>query len=168
MKTNNFNHDILSLRNNLKSFALGLTRDSSDADDLIQESYLKALLYKEKFEENTNMKAWMMTIMKNTFINTYRKEKRENTYRDNTVNDYFLNSSVRQGFDSTDSMLTSKEILGEIERLDSEFKEPFQLFTSGFKYKEIAEKLEIPIGTVKSRIFLTRQKLSENLKDFAV
>ena len=84
-----FNNQLLSFQNPLKYFALKLTADNEDAEDLLQETFLKALKYKNKFEDKTNLKAWLYTIMKNTFINNYRRAVRKRTIIDNTDDDYF-------------------------------------------------------------------------------
>ena len=166
MKTTNFNQNIIQLQEQLKYYALSLTQSNDDADDLLQETYLKALLNKEKYTEESNIKAWMYTIMKNTFINGYRRAKRASTFNDTTDNNYFINQSSDKVQETTDSLLSEKEINKRIDQLDEDLKRPFKMHTNGFKYKEIAEKMDIPIGTVKSRIFFSRQKLASELKEF--
>lgn len=162
-----FNHEILSYQNPLKYFALKLTSDNEDAEDLLQETFLKALKYKDKFQERTNLKAWLYTIMKNTFINNYRRKVRKRTIMDNTDDDYFVNSTKQKSPIEPDSEFNHKEIMKTVEALNDECRIPFQLHFQGFKYKEIADELEMPIGTVKSRIFLARKKLADALKDYA-
>lgn len=162
-----FNRQLLSYQNPLKYFALKLTADNEDAEDLLQETFLKALKYKDKFQEQTNLKAWLYTIMKNTFINNYRRAVRKKTIIDNTADDYFVNSTKKQSPISPESEYNYKEIMKTVELLNDECKIPFQMHNEGYKYKEIAEELDMPIGTVKSRIFLARKKLSAALKDFA-
>jgi RNA polymerase sigma factor (sigma-70 family) len=166
MRVNTFNKNILALRDNLKQYAISLTENIEDAEDLLQETFLKALLNKDKYKDNTNLKAWMYTIMKNTFINGYRRKRNSQTFIDKTDNKYFINKSDQNGFNTTESLISEEEINIRIDSLDEEFKQPFQMFTDGFKYKEIAEKLDIPIGTVKSRIFFGRKKLSSGLKEY--
>lgn len=163
-----FNNTLLSLKKNLRYYALSLTSDSERADDLLQETMLKALTYRDKFRENTNFKAWIYTIMRNTFINDYRRNvKRKNTF-DYMNNDIHLLQSPDKVFPSPDSFYNSKEILASIEALEDEYRVPFNMFLEGYKYKEIAEELELPLGTVKSRIFFTRKKLEKSLKDYAL
>jgi RNA polymerase sigma factor (sigma-70 family) len=161
-----FNHQLISLETKLSRFAMSLTMNREAANDLLQETYLKALSHRDKFIGYSNLKAWAFTIMKNTFINNYRKQQKENTHNDTTKNLYFLNMSIEQSPTSPDVEYTTSEIIKEIDALSEEFKEPFTLFLSGYKYKEIAETLDLKIGTVKSRIFFTRKKLMEKLKDF--
>jgi len=133
---------------------------------LLQETFVKAITYRDKFEENTNLKAWTFTIMKNTFINNYRRNVKANTTFDNTEDLYYLNLNQESSFETPDSEFSVKEIQKKIDELSNEFKEPFLMHTQGYKYKEIADKLNLKIGTVKSRIFFTRKKLMTKLKDY--
>lgn len=162
-----FNNELINMEDSLERFALSLTSNREEAKDLLQETYLKALTYRDKFQEFTNLKAWAYTIMKNTFINNYRKAVRENTTVDNTKDLYYLNNSKESQLIRPDSEFSYKEINKAIDALDDDFKIPFKMHTEGFKYKEIADKLDLKIGTVKSRIFFTRKKLMDSLKDYA-
>lgn len=162
-----FNNELISMEVNLERFAMSLTSNRDEAKDLLQETYLKALTYRDKFQEFTNLKAWAYTIMKNTFINNYRKSVRENTTVDNTKDLFYLNNSKESGLVKPDSQYQMKEIIKAIDKLDTDFKLPFRMHTEGYKYKEIANELDLKIGTVKSRIFFTRKKLMESLKDYA-
>jgi RNA polymerase sigma factor (sigma-70 family) len=161
-----FNYQLTNLSSNLQRFALSLTSNSEDAKDLLQETFAKAITYRDKFEDNTNLKAWTFTIMKNTFINNYRRAVKSNTTFDNTEDLYYLNLSRETTHETPDSELSVKEIQKAIDGLDQEFKIPFMMHTQGFKYKEIADELNLKIGTVKSRIFFTRKKLMERLKGY--
>lgn len=162
-----FNNKIIGFETSLERFALSLTNNMEDAKDLVQETYVKALTYRDKFVHYTNLKAWLYTIMKNTFINNYRKNVRENTTVDHTPDLYFLSQSKDNVNPNPDSRYSEKEISKKIEELDDDFKVPFKMHTSGYKYKEIADELDLKIGTVKSRIFFTRKKLMEQLQDYA-
>ena len=162
-----FNYQLTNLSPNLERFALSLTSDTEDAKDLLQETYVKAISYRDKFEDNTNLKAWTFTIMKNTFINNYRRAVKANTTFDNTDDLYYLNLNRESSFDSPESSISTKEISKAIHNLEDEFKVPFLMHTQGFKYKEIADELNLKIGTVKSRIFFTRKKLMDALKDYS-
>ena len=162
-----FNNELISMEDSLERFAMSLTSNREEAKDLLQETYLKALTYRDKFQEFTNLKAWAYTIMKNTFINNYRKAVRENTTVDSTKDLYYINNSKESKLVKPDSEYQVKEINKAIRQLDDEFRVPFMMHTEGFKYKEIAEKLDLKIGTVKSRIFFIRKKLMESLKDYA-
>ena len=161
-----FNYQLTNLSGNLERFALSLTSNMEDAKDLLQETFLKAISYRDKFEDNTNLKAWTFTIMKNTFINNYRRAVKSNTTFDHTDDLYFLNLKQESGYNNPDSSLSTKEIEKKINKLEDEFRVPFLMHTQGYKYKEIADKLNLKIGTVKSRIFFTRKKLMESLKDY--
>lgn len=147
-------------------FAMSLTYDHDAALDLVQDTYLKALTYKDKFVDYTNLKAWVFTIMKNTFINNYRRSQKENTLMDPTNDLYYLNQPHDKGFISPESSYSEAEISKAIDSLEDEFRIPFKMHIEGYKYKEISEKLDLKIGTVKSRIFFTRQKLMLTLKDY--
>jgi RNA polymerase sigma-70 factor (ECF subfamily) len=166
MTTMEFNNKLISMEARLERFALSLTANREEAKDLLQETYLKALSSKDKFIEFTNFEAWAYTIMKNTFINNYRKAVRQNTIVDTTQDLYYLNNSKESNFVKPDSSVQQKEINKQINKLQDELKVPFLMHTQGFKYKEIAEHLDLKIGTVKSRIFFTRKKLMESLADY--
>ncbi len=162
-----FNNTLLGLQDKLLYYALSLTSDKERANDLLQETSLKALMYREKFTRNTNFKAWIYTIMKNTFINDYRRNvKTKNTF-DGSNNDFHLKFSKDKVYPGPDSFYSSKEINKSIDALEDEYRVPFTMFLDGFKYKEIAEELNLPLGTVKSRIFFTRKKLEKSLRDYA-
>ena len=165
MTTMQFNDKLLGLQDKLLYFALSLTANDEDARDLLQETTLKALTYRKQFTANTNFKAWVFTIMKNTFINNYRRnQKTRNTF---DGNEEALRSAYRKNFASETPEMAHivTEMTRHIERLDDDFRIPFKMHTDGYKYKEIAEQLDLPIGTVKSRIFFTRKKLQEMLRD---
>jgi len=161
-----FNHKLTSLKDNLHYFAMTLTSNSEEAKDLVQDTFVKALTNRDKFEDNTNLKAWTFTIMKNTFINNYRRSIRTNAIIDTTDDLYFLNLTKESGIPSPESQISLKDIRKRVDRLDDDQRIPFEMHTQGYKYKEIAEKLQISIGTVKSRIFFGRKKLMENLKGY--
>lgn len=165
MTTLQFNNSLLSLQDKLKYFALSLTANSEDAQDLLQETTLKALTYRNQFVNNTNFKAWVFTIMKNTFINNYRRHQKSRSTFDSTEEAFHLADKRNYESDSPDVIHSVKELNKTINRLDEDFKIPFTMHTEGFKYKEIADKLDLPIGTVKSRIFFTRKKLQNMLKE---
>ena len=115
----------------------------------------------------TNLKAWLYTIMKNTFINNYRRAVKTKTIIDTTADLYYINIPQDSGIASPESTLNSQEIKEVISDLEEEYRIPFMMYFEGFKYKEIADELNLPIGTVKSRIFIARKKLMDVLKDFA-
>lgn len=155
------------MQDELFRFAFKLTSDKEDAHDLLQETSLKALDNEDKYEPETNFQGWMYTIMRNIFINNYRKLTREQTFIDHTDNLYHLNvPSDDILIESTEKAYDLIEMHHVVNALPSEYKIPFSMHVSGFKYREIAEKLHLPLGTVKSRIFFTRQKLQQELRDF--
>ena len=166
MNNRTFTQDLLGVQNDLLRFAYKLTSDREEANDLLQETSLKALDNEEKYTPDTNFKGWMYTIMRNIFINNYRKIVREQTFVDQTDNQYHLSMPQDSGFASTEGAYDLKEMHRIVNSLPRDYKVPFAMHVSGFKYREIAERLGLPLGTVKSRIFFTRQKLQEELKDF--
>jgi len=155
MKSLSFRKDLIGVQEELLRFAYKLTANREEANDLLQETSLKALDNEDKYVPDTNFKGWMYTIMRNIFINNYRKIVRDQTFVDTTDNYYHLN--LPQDL---------KEMHRVVNALPKEYKVPFSMHVSGFKYREIAEKLGLPLGTVKSRIFFTRQRLQQELKDF--
>lgn len=166
MKTATFAQNLLSMQTELLHFAYKLTADREEANDLLQETSLKALDNEEKYVAETNFKGWIYTIMRNIFINNYRKTLRDQTYVDNTDNQFFLNLGVDIEDDSMQGSYDLKEMRRIVNALSKEYRVPFAMYVSGFKYREIADKLNLPLGTVKSRIYFTRQRLQEGLKDF--
>ena len=166
MRTMDFTQNLLGMQAELRRFALKLTADKEEADDLLQETSLKALDNEDKYTPDTNFKGWMYTIMRSIFINNYRKTVRDQTFVDHTDNLFHLNLPQDSGFDSTEGNYDLKEIRRIVNALPKEYRVPFSMYVSGFKYREIAERLGLPIGTVKSRIFFTRQRLQKDLKDF--
>jgi len=161
-----FNNNLIDMKSNLHRFAMSLTADRDSALDLVQDTYLKALTHKDKFVDYTNLKAWVFTIMKNTFINNYRRNVKENTIIDGTQDLYYLNMPHDKGFISPESSYSEGEIEKAIDSLSDEFRIPFRMHIEGYKYYEIADKLGLKLGTVKSRIFFSRQKLMHMLKDY--
>ncbi len=158
-----FTHQIISYQNRLQRFAYSLVSDRDDALDLVQETYLKAISYREKLSDYSNLRVWVMTIMKNIFINNYR---RKNKARDIINEKMAIAKHLDTGFESTESYYMQNEINKSVESLNEELRKPFIMYVDGFKYREIADELKINIGTVKSRIHTARQRLMESLKDF--
>lgn len=161
-----FKTSVLGMQSNLLSFALKLTLNKDEAQDLVQDTTLKALNNEEKFVDNANFKGWMLTIMRNIFINNYRKNVRENTVIDTSEDLYHLNLSQDSGIGSPDGAFTYNEISDVIAKFPKDYREPFSMHVAGYKYEEISSRLSMPLGTVKSRIFFTRKRLRELLKDY--
>jgi len=165
MTTFEFNHQLSQLRGTLELFTLRFTKNEEEGQDLVQDTYLKALTYRDKFMENTNLKGWLYTIMRNIFINNYRKKKRSNTVNDTTDNLYHLNVPEKHTFNLPDSTLEYKQLMSSIEQTKNDFLVPFKMYVEGYKYHEISDKLDIPIGTVKTRIFYARKEIQERLEN---
>ena len=166
MNSITFKNELVGVQDELLRFAFKLTADREEANDLLQETSLKALDNEDKYTPETNVKGWIYTIMRNIFINNYRRVVREQTFVDQTENLYHLSTPRDEAQDYTESAYDLKEMRRIVNSLPREYKVPFSMHVAGFKYREIAEKLGLPIGTVKSRIFFTRQKLQHELKDF--
>ena len=158
-----FNNKLGVLASVLHSFAYNLTKNTDDAKDLYQETAYRALSNRDKFQPDTNFKAWMFTIMKNIFINNYRKRIKANTVLDTTDNQFYLNSGSHAIPNSAESSMTLKELNAMVEGLDASIKVPFVMHFEGHKYQEIADHLELPLGTVKSRIFFARKELKDQI-----
>ncbi|MDR1676379.1 MAG: RNA polymerase sigma factor [Tannerella sp.] len=167
MKTAQFQEKLLGMQENMMNFALSLTANRDDAKDLMQETSLKVLDNKEKFIDNRNFKGWVLTVMRNIFINQYHRIVRTQTVIDQNIDLYALDIVNDSGFGSPDGSLQLQEITGAIRDLNQDLKVPFSMYVSGYQYNEIAETLNLPIGTVKSRIFFARKELREKLKDYA-
>ena len=159
---------LVGLQGNLLSFAYQLTTNCEAAEDLLQDTTLKALDNEEKYVDNVNFKGWIFTIMRNIFINNYRQTVRKATVIDQTEDLYHLNISQDSGLDTPEGSFAVKEISAAVNAFSPEYREPFSMFLAGYKYNEIAEKMNLPLGTVKSRIFFARKKLREQLKDYNV
>lgn len=147
----------------LHAFAYNLTKNVEDAKDLFQETAYRALTNRDKFRPGTNFKAWLFTIMKNIFINNYRKKAKANTILDSTDNMYYINSGNTLISNSAQSAIMMKELGRLVASLDESIKIPFMMHYEGFKYQEIADELDLPLGTVKSRIFFARKELKEKI-----
>ena len=163
---NNFKNRLLMLQGNMLNFAYMLTSNREDAYDLLQDTTLKVLDNEDKYVDNTNFKGWVFTIMRNIFINNYRRIAREATMVDQTEDLYHLNLPQESGLETPEGGVAVGEITEAINSFPDEYRVPFSMLVAGYKYNEIAEKMNLPLGTVKSRIFFARQKLQELLKDY--
>lgn len=167
MKTNEtFQEKVIGLQSNLLSFAYQLTTNKEEAEDLLQDTTLKALDNQDKYVDNVNFKGWIFTIMRNIFINNYRQNVRQATVIDHTEDLYHLNISQDSGINTPEGSYAVKEISEVMNSFDEELRKPFNMFVAGYKYNEISEKLGMPLGTVKSRIFMARKSLREQLGDY--
>ncbi|MBD5180717.1 MAG: RNA polymerase sigma factor [Bacteroidales bacterium] len=166
MSSKNFESRLLALQSNLLNFAYMLTSNRDDAYDLLQDTTLKALDNEDKYAENTNFKGWVFTIMRNIFINNYRKVVRSATIIDQTEDLYHLNLPQDSGFETPEGSIAANEITDAINSFSDDYRIPFSMHVAGYKYNEIAEKMGLPLGTIKSRIFFARQKLQGMLADY--
>jgi len=160
MGTIEFSSQFSRLQTKLLPVAYRLTNNYEDAKDLVQETALRAFNNKEKFQVGTNFQAWVITIMRNTFINFYRKKRNRNTACEPTGSFVFESESQAEN-NMAMSNLMMGELRGIIDEMSDTYSVPFTMFYEGFKYEEIGEMLDLPIGTVKSRIFFARRKLRE-------
>ncbi len=173
-----FADDAMPLMSSLYSAALRMTRKPADAEDLVQETYLKAYRAYERFEAGTNLKAWMYRILTNTYINAYRKKQRRPDEQDlDDVEDLYLYHRIgglegstlgRSAEDELMDLFGEDEVKAAVEDLPEHYRLPILLAdVEGFAYKEIAEILDVPIGTVMSRLHRGRKQLQKRLYDFA-
>ncbi len=158
-----FQARLIALQRNLLNFAYSLTSNREDAYDLLQDTTLKVLDSEDKYHTNTNFKGWVFTIMRNLFINNYRISIRNAVVNDNSEGRMLLNLSADTGAVEPEGAMTTLEISRALDSLPAEYREPFRLFLQGYKYKEIADRYGLPLGTVKSRIFMARQRLQQLL-----
>lgn len=161
-----FKKRLLGLQSNLFNFACQLTANKEAAQDLVQDTTLKVLDNESKYVDNVNFKGWVFTIMRNIFINNYRRQVRCATVVDTTEDLYHLNLSQESGLSSPEGSFAAKEISVAINAFSQEYKLPFTMYIAGYKYAEIAEKMNLPLGTVKSRIFFARKRLQKILSDY--
>lgn len=159
-------NNLIDLQDNMLNFAMTLTTNRDEAKDLTQETTLKALSNLDKYYDNVNFKGWVFTIMHNIFVNNYRRMVRSQTMIDQTDNLYYLNMPQDSGFISPEGSYSFTEINKVINSFSDDYRRPFMMHVSGYKYEEIAEEMGLPLGTVKSRIFFARKRLQEILKDY--
>jgi RNA polymerase sigma factor (sigma-70 family) len=158
-----FNQMLISNAEFLKPFANTFTSDRDDAKDLLQETMYRALANQDKYNVGTNIKAWLYTIMRNIFINNYRRKSKQNTIFDSTPNEFLLNYNQVTSSNAAEVNLKMKDIQAAIHNLPEIFRNPFMLYFEGYKYHEIANMLREPLGTIKSRIHFARKLLKEQL-----
>jgi RNA polymerase sigma-70 factor (ECF subfamily) len=163
MGATDFDQLLISHADFLKPFAFTLTRDNESAKDLTQETLYRALANKDKYNVGTNVKAWMYTIMRNIFINNYRRKARQNTIFDNTPNEFLLDHNQTAIANTAETQLGLKDIHRVIQQLPDIFRNPFMMYYEGYKYSEISEYLQEPLGTIKSRIHFARKLLKEEI-----
>lgn len=166
MNTETFQNRLLALQDNLLNFAFLLTSNKDDAYDLLQDTTLKALDNEDKYKENTNFKGWVFTIMRNIFINQYRRLVRSATIIDQSDDMYRLNVSGDSGLYSPEDSYAVKEMTDVIRSFSDDYRIPFSMHIAGYRYAEIAEYMHLPLGTIKSRIYYARKSLQNKLGDY--
>jgi len=166
MGASEFNSMLASQSDFLKPFAITLTRDSEAAKDLMQETLYRAIANGDKYSVGTNVKAWLYTIMRNIFINSYRRRRKQRTIIDTSPNEFLLDNYRSADFESIESNLHVKEIMAELQKLPTIFRHPFLLYFDGFHYHEIAGMLHEPLGTIKSRIHFARRLLKASVERY--
>ncbi|MEQ1625691.1 MAG: RNA polymerase subunit sigma [Chitinophagaceae bacterium BSSC1] len=164
MASADFDQMLLKNTEFLRPFAFTLTRDNEAAKDLVQETLFRALANKEKYHIGTNIKAWMYTIMRNIFINNYRRKSKQQTIFDNSTNDFLLDTNQGAVSNEAIAKINMKEVQEAIHQLPEIFRNPFLLYFDGYKYHEIADMLHEPLGTIKSRIHFARKLLKSQIE----
>ena len=166
MKSLSFKKDLIGVQDELLRFAYKLTTDREEANDLLQETSLKALDNEDKYMPDTNFKGWMYTIMRNLFINNYRRVTREMSMMDDSYSIGRQNLLEVEDGERFEYAYDLKELHKVINAVPESMRKPFLMYVAGFKYNEIAEKMGLPIGTIKSRLFFVRKRLQKELKEF--
>lgn len=158
MTTSDFNKETNKIESLLFGFAMRLTRNLDDAKDLMQETLMRSFNNKDKFKEGTYFKSWLTTIMYNAYINNYRRKKTRNKVM-KPVEDfnYMVENKSTEG--NAYSRILMKELNNIVDNLADGYKVPFKMYVDGYQYSEISKEIDLPIGTVKSRIFYARKKL---------
>ena len=160
--------DIMQYERMLRPFAFNLTQSREETEDLIQDTFCRALANQEKFSEGSNIKGWLFTIMRNIFINNYHKKQRGHTILDSSENQYLLNSGSKIEKNGSERIFMAEDIQKAMEDISEDFTGPFMMHFNGFQYAEIAEKFGLPLGTVKSRIFFARKEMQARLKSMGI
>lgn len=166
MKNQHFELELAKLRPTLYGFTRKFTHDREEGLDLVQDTILKALHHKSKFRDDVNLKGWLYTIMRNTFINQYRKSSKFRKQTGERAAFQYLNTEETHTFNKPEGNVSWKEVWNAIDSIKEELGKPFKMYTSGYKYHEIAEHLSLPLGTVKNRIFQARQEIQKQLTGY--
>lgn len=164
MENLTLNHQICTHQSCLEKFAFSFTKDVENANDLVQDTLIKAIRYHHLYKAGTNLRGWLFTIMRNTFINDYRRDGRKNALiqTSDDLSSFQLKQSAAKNYG--EGKFVMEDINKAMARLQPEYSGPFLRYFEGYKYHEIAEELSIPIGTVKTRIHMARQFLKNELK----
>ncbi len=165
MKTFNFSTEFNALSRYLRAFAYKLTNDYHLSEDLFQDTAVLAFRYQNKFTPGSNLRAWLTTIMKNTFFNDFRKKQRKGAIQLSHEANYLFDSNKKNATNNDgESNLVMEELYEIVETLNENVKQPFLMYYLGHKYSEISDRMELPLGTIKSRIFIARKELKERIK----
>ena len=166
MSQTEFSEAVAKLQPTLRMFTHRFTYDKEESQDLVQDTLLRALTYRDKFRSDVNLKGWLFTIMRNTYINRYRKSKREQTFTDPAHKSYALHVEDEHTFNRPQESMEFQEIWQNMNSIREELLIPFRMHTTGYKYEEIAQQLNLPIGTVKNRIFHARKEIQKKLAGY--
>lgn len=164
MNATHFAQEFNTLSHYLRAFAYKLTGDASAADDLYQDTAFLAFKNQDKFQSDTNLKAWLSTIMKNAFINSFRKRKRRGQVLDNSAEYFRLNSNGNAIDNEGEAVVHYQDLLAVVEMLNDNLRQPFLMAYRGYKYEEISKEMGIPVGTIKSRVFAARKFLKTKIE----
>ena len=164
MSTSEFNYLVLEHSELLKPFAISLTKNSENAKDLCQETLYKAIANREKYSAGTNIKAWLYTIMRNIFINDYRRKVKRNIVSSDFTEEFKIFNNPGTSENNVETNIGLKEIQKKVQELPEIFNQPFKLYFEGYKYHEIAFAMNEPLGTIKSRIHFARKLLKEQIQ----
>ncbi|UCJ06400.1 RNA polymerase sigma factor [Chitinophaga pendula] len=163
MSSTEFNNLLLGNADFLRPYAITLTKDAESAKDLYQETLFRALANREKYLAGTNIRAWLYTIMRNIFINNYRRGNRQYRLLDNAAGESLLHQQQPAVGNFAETNLRVKDVQMAVYNRPVIFKQPFLLYFEGYKYYEIAAILNEPLGTVKSRIHFARKMLKTRI-----
>lgn len=161
-----FNTMVIRQSESLKAYARNFTRDQDDANDLVQDTLLKAVTYFKNFKEGTNLKGWLYTIMKNTFINNYRRVVKTNSFITKEEEITSANLVVSATKNRGENKFVMEDINYALSSLSEDYYVPFTMYFEGYKYHEISDHLNIPIGTVKTRIHVARKVMKKTLNAY--
>ena len=164
MSVQDLSSGIIRLEKELLEFAYHLTKERTEASDLYQETAYRAIKNYRLFQPNSNLRAWLMTIMRNLFINAYRKKKRRQVFQDGSANNYLINSTSETVTNQGELKMNYEELISLVDRLEDGLRIPFMLAFEGYKYQDIADEMNIPLGTVKSRLFIARKRIQNAIK----
>lgn len=157
-----FNYELEQAYASIYSYTYKFTNNAEEASDLVHDTIVKAIGNRQKFKHGTNLKAWLYTIMRNTFINGYRRGSKLQSIVNNQPD--FHNLYLDNGVNTTPyQYTTTKELTQQVDNLTDKLRIPFKLYVEGFKYQEIAEDLNVPIGTIKTRIHHARKMLAQQI-----